>query len=99
MTIVPLPLKKPLRRLEIVAGLLCVVAGGWMLVQFALWVSGSVPHMEIRSMRDAALLLVQSTYLLGFGGNLLLRGYVGLIFWIIAAAILIALPVSAGLFA
>jgi hypothetical protein len=99
MTIIPQPLKKTFRRFEIVAGLLCLAAGAWMLTQFALWLAGSVPHLEIRSMRGSALLLVPSIYLLGFGGNLVRSGYVALVFWIIAVAILVALPVTAGLFA
>jgi hypothetical protein len=74
----PQPLQKPFRSFEIVAGLLCVAAGIWMLLQFGLWLGGTVPNLEIRSMRDAALLLVQSIYLLGFGGNLLRSGYVAL---------------------
>lgn len=99
MTIIPQPLQKPFRRFEIVAGLVCVVAGVWMLAQFGFWLTGAVPHLEIRSMGDPALLLVQSIYLLGFGGNLLRSGYVALVFWMIAIAILVALPVTAGLFA
>ncbi len=98
MTVVPQPMQKTFRRFEIVAGLLCLATGFWMLTQFALWLFGSVPHLEIRSMRDAALLLAQAIYLLGFGGNLLFSGYVGLLFWVIAIAILVALPVTAGLF-
>jgi hypothetical protein len=76
MTIVPPPVKRTFRRFEIVVGLLCLAAGAWMLTQFALWLSGSVPQVEVRSMTDAALLLVQSIYLLGFSGNVLFRGSV-----------------------
>ena len=99
MTIISQPLQKPFRRFEIVAGLACVAAGVWMLAQFGFWLAGAVPHLDIRSEGDAALLLLQSIYLLGFGGNLLRSGYVALIFWMIAVAILVALPVTAGLFA
>ena len=99
MSIIPQTLQKSFRRFEVVAGVICVVSGFWMLTQFGFWLTGSVPHMEIRSMRDAVLLLVPSIYLLGFGYNLLRSGYVALLFWVIAIAILIALPVMAGLFA
>ncbi len=95
VTIIPQPLQKPFRRFEIVAGLACVATGVWMLAQFGFWLAGAVPHLEIRSMGDATLLLVQSLYLLGFGGNLLRSGYIALVFWIIAVAILVALPVTA----
>ena len=99
MTIIPQPLQKTFRRFEIVAGLLCVVTGVWMLAQFSFWLSGSAARMEIRSMTDATLLLVQAIFLVGFGGNLLRSGQVALIFWVIAVAILVALPFSAGWFA
>ena len=98
MTIVPVPVQKPLRRLELVFGLFCAVAGAWMLAQFAFWLFGFAHHVNIVSTKDAAVLLLQSLYLLGFGGCLLLRGYVGLVFWVIALAILIALPATAGWF-
>ena len=97
MTIIPRPLHKPFRRFEIVAGLVCVAAGLWMLAQFGLWLAGAAPHLEIGSMGDFALLLVQSIYLLIFGGNLLRSGYIALVFWTIALAILAALPVTVGL--
>ncbi len=86
VTIIPQPLQKPFRRFEIVAGLVCVAAGVWTLAQFGFWLAGAVPHLEIPSMEDAALLLVKSIYLLGFGGNLLRSGYVALVFWMIAVA-------------
>ena len=76
-----------------------MAAGVWILAQLGFWLAGDVPHLEIRSMRDVVLLLVPSIYLLGFGGNLLRSGYVALVFWVIAVAILVALPVMAGLFA
>ena len=99
MTIIPQPLIKPLRRFEIIVGLLCVAVGIWMLAQVTLWLLGSEPSLEIRSGWGGVLVLVQSMYLLGFGGKLLRSGYVGLVFWVIAAAILVALPAAAGLFA
>jgi hypothetical protein len=96
MTIVPDPVQKTLRRFEIGFGLVCSAVGLWMLVQFGLWLFQAAPQMEIGSFKDAALLLGQSIYLLGFGGCLLFSGYVSLIFWVIAVAILVALPVTAG---
>ncbi len=75
-----------------------MITSVWMLVQFGLWFTGAEPGLEIHSTGDVVLLLVQSIYQPGFGCNLLLSGYVALLFWVIAAAILFALPVSAGLF-
>jgi hypothetical protein len=96
MTIVPQPVQKTLRRLEIGFGLVCSAFGLWMLVQFGLLVFGAATQMQVGSFGEAALLLGQSIYLLGFGWLLLFRGYVSLIFWVIAAAILMALPVAVG---
>ena len=99
MTIVPQPLEKPLRRIEIGTGLLCVAAGVWTLAQGAAGVFGSVPSQEIGSVWGWVLVFGKSLYLLAFGGVLLRSGYVSLIFWVIAAAILVSLPVTFGLFA
>lgn len=98
MTIIPKPAKKPFRRLEIVSGSICIAAGLWLLLQFGLWVAGSDPHMHIRSLGEAIMALVQSIYLLGFGINLLRSGYVALVFWMIAIAILATLPLTMGMF-
>jgi len=99
VTIVPQPLRKAFRSFEVVSGLVCVAAGVWMLVQLGFWLAGSEPQLGIGSIGGVALLLVQAVYLLAFGGNLFRSGYVALVFWVIALAILGALPVTAGLFA
>ena len=99
MTIVPKPLEKALRRIEIGSGLLCAMAGAWTLAQGAARVFGSVPSPEIGAVWGWVLVFGKSVYLLGFGGVLLRSGYVSLIFWVIAAAILVSLPVTFGLFA
>jgi len=98
MTIIPKPLKKPFRRLEIAAGLICIAAGIWMLAQFGLWLAGSVQLLKIGSTGEAVLLLVQSVYLIGFSVNLLRSGYVALVFWMITIAILVTLLLSALVF-
>jgi hypothetical protein len=98
MTIIPEPLQKPFRRLEITAGLICIVTGIWMLAQFGLWLAGSVPFLDIRSTGEAILLLVQSVYLIGFSINLLRSGYVALVFWMITIAILVTLLLTAVVF-
>jgi hypothetical protein len=98
MTIIPKPVQKPFRRFEIAAGLLCIAAGIWLLAEFALWLAGAVPHLHIRSKGEALLILVQSVYLTGFSVNVLRSGYVALVFWMIAIAILVTLPLTAGLF-
>jgi hypothetical protein len=98
MTTIPKPIQKPFRRLEIAAGLVCIVAGIWMLAQFGLWLTGSVPFLEIRSMGEAVLLLIQSVYLIGFSINLLRSGYVALVFWMITIAILVTLLLTAVVF-
>lgn len=97
MTIIPQPLQKPLRGLEIVFGLICVVAGAWALVRFGTWLIGNEPIAEKLSWWNALLLLVQALYLLSFGGNLLRRGYLSLVLWVIALAILCVLPTMSGL--
>ncbi len=98
MTIVPAPLQKPLRRFEIAVGVFCIVTVFWILAEFGLWLAGAVPHVHIRSIGEAALLLVQAVYLIGFSVNLLRSGRVALVFWMIAIAILVTLLLTATLF-
>lgn len=98
MTNIPKPVKRPFRRLEIITGLICMAAGILMLAQFGLWLSGAVSYLLIGSKGEAALLLFQSVYLIGFSFNLLRSGHVALVFWMIAIAILISLPLTTGLF-
>ena len=69
MTIVPKPVQKPFRRVEIAAGLLCISAGLWLLVGF-----------------------------IGFSIDLLRSGYIALVFWMLAIAILVTLPLTSGIF-
>lgn len=86
MTIVPQPLQKGFRRLEIVFGLVCVVASGWLFYCFGLWAFDAPAGTAIDSPAGAAMVLFYAVYLLVFGGNLLHTGYVALIFWAIALA-------------
>ena len=95
---IPKPLKKPVRRFEIGAGLICITAGLWMLAQLCLWLTGAVPYLHVRSMGEAILLLAQSVYLIGFSINLLRTGYVALVFWMITIAILVTLLLTTVLF-
>jgi len=98
MTIIPKPIKKPFRHLEIAAGLVFIAAGLWLVIQFGLWLAGADPQVHIRSFGEAALILVQSVYLIGISVNLLRTGRVALVFWMIAVAILATLPLTTGLF-
>jgi len=97
MTIIPKPLQKPLRLCEIILGLLCVATGAWALVILGSWLAFSEPAHGDRLGWNAILLFAQSIYLLGFGANLLRRGYLNVLLWVIAFAILCALPVTMGM--
>ena len=96
MTIIPKPLQKPLRLCEIIFGLLCVATGVWALVIMGGWLAYSEPSNGDSSGWNAIVLCAQSIYLLGFGTSLLRRGYLNMVFWIFALAILCALPVTTG---
>ena len=98
MTIVPKPVQKPFRRVEIAAGLLCIAAGLWLLVEFGFWLAGAVPHLNIHSFGEAIMIFVQAVYLIGFSINLLRSGYIALVFWMLAIAILVTLPLTSGIF-
>ncbi len=96
MTLVPEPLQKPLRRLEIVTGLLCVAVGAWALVQAVSAIAGGETRIQMASTVDTVKVLAGALYLLGFGGGLLYRGYLSLVLWVMALAVLAALGVAAG---
>lgn len=98
MTIIPKPLQKPLRLCEIAFGLVCIAAGAWALIRFGSWLAESGSARGISSLWNAALLFAQGIYLLGFGSNLLRRGYLSMVLWVMALAILCALPVMTGKF-
>ncbi|MTW22055.1 hypothetical protein [Allochromatium palmeri] len=96
MTLIPQPVQKPFRRFEIGVGLIGVVAGLWLLVQFGFWLNRVLPELDLGIVGEGALRLAQSVYLLGFGVNLLRRGYISLVFWMIALAVLANVPVMSG---
>ena len=96
MTLIPPPVQKPFRRFEIGVGLVSVAAGLWWLVQFRVWLNGSLPELDAGAVGEGALRLAQSLYLLGFGVNLLRHGYVSLLFWMIVLGVLASVPVMSG---
>ena len=98
MAITPKPVQKPFRRFEIAAGLLCIAAGIWLLAEFGLWLAGNAPHVHISYTGEAILTFVQSVYLIGFSVNLLRSGRIALVFWMLAVAILVTLPLTTGMF-
>ena len=73
-----------------------MAAGLWWLVQFGVWLNGSLPELDAGVVGEGAIRLAQSSYLLGFGVNLLRRGYVSLLFWMIALGALASVPVMCG---
>ena len=96
MTLIPQSIQKPFRRFEIGVGLISVAAGLWWLVQFGVWLNGSLPELDAGVVGEGAIRLAQSSYLLGFGVNLLRRGYVSLLFWMITLGALASVPVMSG---
>jgi protein-S-isoprenylcysteine O-methyltransferase Ste14 len=96
MTLIPPPVQKPFRRFEIAVGIISVVAGLWLLVQFSVWLNQTRPELDAGVVGEGALRLAQSVYLLGFGVNLLRHGYVSLLFWMIALGALASVPVMSG---
>ena len=48
-------------------GLIGVVAGLWLLVQFGVWLNRAWPELDLGVAGEGALRLAQSLYLLGFG--------------------------------
>lgn len=96
MTIVPPFLQKPFRRLELSAGLFCVALGGYLLVKLVLLGTGTSAQLAIQARGDAVLALIQSVYLIFFGLKVLNTGHVGLVFWMIALALLGSVTVTMG---
>lgn len=98
MTLIPQSIQKPFRRFEIGVGLISVAAGLWWLVQFGFWfwLNQTLPELDTGVLREGAFRLAQSSYLLGFGVNLLRRGYVSLLFWMITLGALASVPVMSG---
>ena len=96
MTLIPQSIQKPFRRFEIAVGIISILVGLWLLVQFWFWLNQTLPELDAGVLREGAFRLAQSIYLLGFGVNLLRRGYVSLLFWMIALGVLASVPVMSG---